>query len=280
MIDEATAGERLDATVKSITNIPGRMADWVSSFRTPKVTFRGLSRSQMRILHDQDLGNLKIILAKVGKGNDWYDLNSNLEFFVKHSSKFAINDGKRVIKPWELYFDKLAEIQIDLIDDLSASVAREYKDDIHGYKMKRSYYLNRSAHANYNVYFEAIDGLHQRVQKLFGYIPKPKQTEYWTHYKTSMKLLQRAFEESGLHLNLDNNYNLLDWDDHHDNMTSKLHTMRREMGTEILPPDIDDRLKNSLRQQRNSTYDLLGGLPPLKAGGRKGPLPPPLPPKK
>lgn len=208
-----TVGQNIDNAINSVKNIPKSVENWVSGIKIQSPIRwpfgRQLSNNDKRLLASQDMPGLKVLLAKVGKGNEWYDCNQYLQKFVIGPKGGIKYQGKLMAAHYP-YVTSMGNVLAELIDELSASISRELgrwnEDEEQDTRttLKRSYYLNRNAQGNPNIYILAIEGIHERLEKFFTFVKdKNLQTIVNTEYRTSMLMLKRAFKQSGLVLNYD-----------------------------------------------------------------------------
>lgn len=203
-----TIGSSIDNVINNVKNIPSDVGNFISGirFRNPLTSwvYTGLSNYQKKIITSQNLLELKSLLAPLGKGAEWIDLDRALKDVVSGTPSRRI--GGKLKSPLTIYLELMGEINLDLIDDLSASITREAKYDEDtgeiNYNIKRSYYLNRKSQHDINLYLEAILAIKQRQDALCD-LTKQRSTKVSidAQFRASMSLLARAFKESGLYLN-------------------------------------------------------------------------------
>lgn len=208
-----TIGQNIDNVIDNVRNIPKSIENWVSGIKIQSPIRwpfgRQLSYNDKKLLASQDMPGLKLLLAKVGKGNEWYDCNQYLQKYMI-GPKGGIRYQGKLMGAHYPYVTAMGNVLSDLIDELSASVSRELgrwnEDEEQDTRtsLKRSYYLNRNAQGNPNVYILAIEGIHDRLEKFFTFV-KDKNLENIVHteYRTSMLMLKKAFKQSGLNLAYD-----------------------------------------------------------------------------
>lgn len=210
-MNEASVGQQLDRGIHAVTNIPSSISNWYSGLRIRSPVQwpigRGLTNADKKLLASQDMPGLKVLLANIGRGSEWHDCDLYLKEYLMNGRKPIKLRGK-LTSGYIPYINQMGNVQADLIDELSASVAREFgrwnedEEQEVRTKLRRSYYLNRKARGDVNYYIEAISGIHTRLIKFFVYVRDPllkRQVE--TEYITAMRLLQKVFEQSGLELN-------------------------------------------------------------------------------
>lgn len=212
-MNESSFGQKIDTGINAITHIPSSISNWYSGLRIRSPIQwpfgRGLTNDDKRLLASQDMPGLKVLLANIGRGSEWHDCDLYLKEFLMSGRK-PIKEHGKLKSGYYPYIRQMGTVQADLIDELSASVAREFgrwnedEEQEVRTKLRRSYYLNRKARGDVNFYIEAIDGIHKRLVKFFILVKDPLlKNQVETEYITSMRLLQKVFEQSGLELNFD-----------------------------------------------------------------------------